>query len=74
MRASYACTRCRCRWRPACSAMCSGLAAVSAVRWGHRGRGLRVGKAQHHGVSTDGVTANFMCFDRDFWGTPVNLL
>ena len=27
-----------------------------------------------NGVSTDGVTASFMCFDRDFLGTPVNLL
>ena len=27
-----------------------------------------------NGVSTNGVTANLMFFDRDFSGTPVNLL
>ena len=27
-----------------------------------------------NGVSTNGVTAKFMFFDRDFWGTPVDLL
>ena len=34
-------------------------------------KGARKGTS---GVSTSGVTADFMFFDRGFWGTPVNLL
>ena len=38
---------------------------------GHMG-GSRKG-TKENGVSTDGVTANVMFFDRDFLGIPVNL-
>ena len=42
---------------------------------GSRRRGVGCeGRKVTNGVSTSGVTANFMFFDRDFLGTPVNLL
>ena len=53
------------RRRSPCRPVRRAVSSGAGGDWGRKGT---------KGVSTNGVTANFMFFVSVFWGTPVNLL